>query len=71
MSTVVVEEQKCFQVETLECSRKDIEMKTDVCTYEYKSKEKPQKAQLIEVEFEKKCTNNKVTVCKPQGKLIR
>ena len=71
MSAIVVDEQKCFQVETLECTRTNTEMKIDICSYEYKSKEKPQKAQLIEVEFEKKCTDNKVTVCKQQGKELK
>ena len=67
MTSVVKEEQQCFQIQTLECSNEEVEMKTEVCSYVYESKETPQKVKVIEVEFEKKCTVNMVTVCQPQG----
>ena len=68
MGMSVVDEEQCFKIDSLDCSEEDVEIKTNICSYTYESKETKKQVKTVEIEFEKKCTHNKVTVCQPQGK---
>ena len=42
-------------------------VENEICTYEYSKKEETTTAQTVEVQFEKKCRKQKVTVCDYAG----
>ena len=70
MSTVISEEDQCFKTSKLQCEETVEQVQMEVCGFTYESKEIPQPATMIDIEFEKACTTQMVTVCKPQRKKI-
>jgi len=65
MSNSIEEKEVCFDVAKTECKETTESVDIELCTYVYEEMEVAQPAKTIEVEFEKKCQTQMVTVCEP------
>ena len=63
----IVEVDFCFTINKTVCSVTEETIDNEVCTYEYLKKEEASTAQTVQVQFEKKCRKQKVTVCDYAG----
>ena len=63
----IVEVDFCFTFNKTVCSITTESIDNEVCTFEYSRKEEASTAQTVQVQFEKKCRKQKVTVCDYAG----
>ena len=63
----IVEVDFCFTFNKTVCSITTESIDNEICTFEYSRKEEASTAQTVQVQFEKKCRKQKVTVCDYAG----